>query len=216
MRVAVSSQPLERGAARIAEAEQPRALVECLAGGVVERLADDLISGALIGHAREQRVPAAGDQAEERGLERRRTQECGRDVSVQVIDRRQRQLVRRSESLRRRHADEQRGHQSRPAGDRDHPDAGERRPRPRERVVDHVTDQLEVMTRRDLGHDPAVAVVDALRGDHVRSDLSLAGDDRRAGIVTTRLEREDHPEGLGVGAVSAVRHMIRASSPVSW
>ena len=40
VRVAVASQPLERGAARIAEAEQPRALVERLAGGVVERLAE--------------------------------------------------------------------------------------------------------------------------------------------------------------------------------
>ena len=37
-----------------------------------------------------------------------------------------------------------------------------------------------------------------------------------AGVVTARLEGQDHPDALGVDAVSAVRHMITASSPVSW
>ncbi len=74
------------GAARVAEPQQPRALVERLAGGVVERLAEHFVIGAGIAHAREQGVAAARDQAEERRLERLGTQERRGDVTVQVID----------------------------------------------------------------------------------------------------------------------------------
>ena len=135
---------------------------------------------------------------------------------MQVVDRRERQFVGGGEALRGRDPDEQRRDQTGPARDRDHVEVGERRAGARERVVDDVADQVEMVTRRDLGHDPAVAVVDALGGDHVRADLAVVGDDRRARVVTARLEREDHPDALGVDAVSAVRHMISASSPVSW
>ena len=137
-------------------------------------------------------------------------------MAVQVVDRRERQFVRRRESLGRGHADQKSRDQSRPARDRDHVEVRERRSGALERVVDDVADQLEVVPRGDLGHHAAVAVVDPLGGDHVRADLSLVCDDRRAGVVTARLEREDHPDALGVDAFSAVRHMISASSPVSW
>jgi len=87
---------------------------------------------------------------------------------------------------------------------------------PRERIFEAVTDQVEVMPRGDFGHDPAVASVHALRGDHVGEDLARGRDDRRAGVVAARLQREDQPGALEVDAVSEVRHMITASSPVSW
>ena len=96
------------------------------------------------------------------GLEKRRG-----DVAVQVIDGRERQLVRRGERLRGREADEQRRDQPRAAGDGDELDVGQPDAGAGERVVDDVADQLEVVARGDLRDDAAVAVVDPLRRDHV-------------------------------------------------
>jgi tRNA A37 threonylcarbamoyltransferase TsaD len=41
---------------------------------------------------------------------------------------------------------------------------------------------------------------------------ALVTDDGRAGVVARRLDAEDHRIGRPVG----VRHMITASSPLSW
>ena len=57
-RVAVRGELGQRRPAGVAEAEQPRALVERLAGRVVERLAERRVAG-VVGHPRQQRVPAA-------------------------------------------------------------------------------------------------------------------------------------------------------------
>ena len=64
-----------------------------------------------------------------------------------------------------------------------------------QRVVDDGVDQLEVVARGDLGHDAAVAVVDALRGDDVRADLAVARDDRGAGVVAARLDARGSRRG---------------------
>ena len=84
------------------------------------------------------------------------------------------------------------------------------------------------MARGDLRHDAAVGVVDALRGDDVRAHLAVAGDDRRAGVVAARLEARGsgscglmRATALGTSSkrpasVDWVRHMITASSPLSW
>ena len=70
-----------RGASRssaappgIAEAEQARALVERLAGGVVERLADHAHAGAVVVHLGQQGVAARRQQHQERRLQRLRLQ----------------------------------------------------------------------------------------------------------------------------------------------
>ena len=60
-----------------------------------------------------------------------------------------------------------------------------------ERLLDDEVDELEVVARGDLGHDPSETVVGPLRGDHVRADLSRRAYDRCAGVVAARLERED-------------------------
>ena len=67
--IAVLREPVDRGTARVAEPEEPRALVERLACGVVERRAEPLRPAALA-HGEQERVTAAGEQAEERRLER--------------------------------------------------------------------------------------------------------------------------------------------------
>jgi hypothetical protein len=55
-------------AARVAEAEQPRALVEGLARGVVERRPEHL-EGRMVAYVQQKRVAAAREQAEERRLD---------------------------------------------------------------------------------------------------------------------------------------------------
>ena len=84
-----------------------------------------------------------------------------------------------------------------------------------QRVLDDGADQLQMVAAGDLGHDPAVAVVDALRGDDVGADLPSGGHDSRAGVVAGGLEGEDHPAAPDGEVVFRVRHMITASSPLS-
>ena len=98
----------------IAEPEQPRALVERLAGRVVERRPEHAVAAALL-HVEQHRVAAAREQAGERRLEVERLQIERGDVPVQVVDGDQRQPPRPRERLRRRDADEQRADQARAA-----------------------------------------------------------------------------------------------------
>ena len=110
--VAVRGQPFERRAARVAEAEQAGDLVEGLAGGVVERVPEDLVAGVVADRG-QHRVAAAGDQAEEGRLERLGLEEVGGDVPLQVVDRDQRQAARRGDRLRGADPDQQRADQAR-------------------------------------------------------------------------------------------------------
>jgi hypothetical protein len=210
----------------IAEAEQPRALVERLAGRVVERLAQQLVA-VMVLDATEQRVAAARDQRHERRLERLGREEARRDVALEVIDGREWQPAGGGDALRGAEADQQRADQARPLRRGDELDVVEPRAGFGERRIDDGVDELEVVARRDLGDDAAEAVVNALRRDHVRERRPVDADERSAGVVAAGLEREDHCR-LGVTgsafgmssrlplSVAGVRHMIRASSPLSW
>ena len=99
-------------------------------------LAEHLVAGVVADRG-EHRVAAAGDQAEERRLERLGLEEVGGDVALQVVDRDQRQAARRGDRLRRADADQEGADQPRPDRDRDRLDVVERwrpprpaRPRP--------------------------------------------------------------------------------------
>ena len=76
-------------------------------------------------------------------------------------------------------------------------------------------------------YDTAETRVHLLRGDHVGGDRSVTPDERGARVVAARLEREDHGRWWATGSasgtssrrprsVAGVRHMISASSPLSW
>ena len=160
-------------------------------------------------------MTAARDQRHERRLDLVGRKKRGRDVPVQVIHWRQRQFVRRGERLRGREADEQRGDEARAAGHGHEVDVRDRDARARERVIDHIADQLEVVSRGDLGDDAPEAVVDSLRRDHVGGDLAVGRHERGARVVAAGLDREYQPLAPKVEIVSVVRHMITASSPVS-
>src|SRR6185436_7637089 len=112
LRVAIERELGERRAAGVAEPEQPRALVERLPRRVVERAAETLVR-AVLGHARQQRVAARGEQAQERRLDRVGQQVIRGDVALQVVDGRQRQPARGGEALGGRDTDQQRADQAR-------------------------------------------------------------------------------------------------------
>jgi hypothetical protein len=159
LRVALAGELLERRTAGERQAEQPRTLVERLSGGVVERLAQDGEAVAVL-DAREEGVPAAGHQAQERRGERLRCavlagpQEVRRHVALQVVDRDERQPARGGDPLGGRHPDEQRADEARALRDRHRVDVAELGAGPRQRVVDRRAGQLEVVAAGDLGTTP--------------------------------------------------------------
>ena len=127
--VALAREPVDRGPARIAEAEEARALVERLARRVVERRAEDGERAALP-DLEQHRVTAAREQADERRLQRVRLEVERGDVALQVVDGHERQAPRPGERLRRGEADEEGADEARPARDGDPVDVLEARRRP--------------------------------------------------------------------------------------
>ena len=111
-RIAVARDELERGTAGLAQAEEARALVEGLAGGVVERAAETHGCG-VVGHVEHERVPAGREQAGERRLQPQGREPQRGDVAKQVIDRDERQVPRVRDGLGRGETDEQRTDQAR-------------------------------------------------------------------------------------------------------
>ena len=105
--IAIGGEAVDGGAARIAEAEEAGNLVEGLAGGVVDGLAEHLVAAVVL-HDDEQRVAARHD-------ERRRGEARGRDpgasgveMRLEVVDPHEREARRRARGLGGGDADEQR------------------------------------------------------------------------------------------------------------
>ena len=136
-------------------------------------------------------------------------------MAVEVVDRRQRQLVGGGHRLGRRQPHEQSGDEARPPRDGHELDVGQLRAGLMQRILDRRADKLEVVAAGDLRDDAAIAVVDPLGRDDVGTDLAGACDDCRTGVVAGGLESEDHPPRPTWEVVSRVRHMITASSPLS-
>ena len=111
MRVAHAGNAVELGAARVAEPEQARALVEGLARGIVERAAEHARLARHRLYIEQQRVAAAGQQAEKRRLERVRLEVEGRDVTLQMVDCSERKPASPGDRLGRGNAHEQRADQ---------------------------------------------------------------------------------------------------------
>ena len=236
--ITLARETVELGAAGVAEAEQARTLVEGLAGRVVERRPDAPVAG-VIGDVEQERVPAAREQAQERRLDRVRLQVERGHVTVEVVDRDERQAARPGERLGRGEPHEQRPDQARAGRDGDPIHIVEARARLAVRLSQDREHQLEVAPRRNLRDDSAVASMQVgLGGDHVRPDLAVVRDERGGRLVAGRLERQNHRlddawrppqrrsrscrrprESSGRYALAASRtgsfHMISASSRLS-
>jgi hypothetical protein len=144
---------------------------------------------AAVAHVEQHRVTPARQQAGERRLEVERAEVERRDVTVQVVDRRERQAPGPRERLRGGDADEERADQPRPGGDRDGLDIVERRACSCERLLDHRQHELEMPARGHFGNNTAELRVQlVLRRDDTRGDLAVGGDERSGGLVAARLD----------------------------
>ncbi len=115
----------------------------------------------------------------------------GVDVPLDVVDADERLSAGVRERLRVADADEQRADEPRSARDGDSVDLVDRDARLVERLVDDRADLLEVLARRDLGHDaPVDAVRRDLRRDDVRANMAAVLDDGRRGLIARRLDAE--------------------------
>ena len=187
-RVAARRQLVELPAARVAEAEQPGAFVEGLAGRVVHGPGGDAVAHALLDDG-QQRVPAAGDEAHEGRFDAQRV--VRGDVPLEVVHRDQGQSAAVGERLRRRQADEQGADQARALGRGDGAEVVPAHAGLGHGLSDDLVDELGVATRRHLRHHAAeLGVQLVLRGDDRREDLGPAHD-RGAGVVAGGLHGED-------------------------
>jgi hypothetical protein len=104
-------------------------------------------------------VTAAGDQCQERRIDRLGIEVGRGDVPEQMVDRDQRQAPAGSDRLGAADADQQRADHPRMGRDRDGLDVVQAHSSPLQGGPDDGIDQLDVMPGSDLGHDPAVALV---------------------------------------------------------
>ena len=197
--VALAREPVDRRAARIAEAEQPRHLVVRLARRIVARAADELIHAGL-GHEVQARVAARDDQ--HRGGQRNLAvlEKDRLDVAGQMMhgdDRACRAPA--AAAFANDDADEQRADEAGPLRHRERVDVVPADAGVRQRALDDAADVAHVLPRRDLRHDTAPLAMDVdLRRDHVRADpprpRRVAGrrDDGGGGLVAGGLDAEDN------------------------
>ena len=99
--VAELGQPRQRRAAGIAEPEQLRRLVEGLAGGVVDGLAEQLVAADVV-DAHQLRVAAGHEQRDERKLGRIGDEERRQQVAFEVVHAEHRPCRARRRARRRR------------------------------------------------------------------------------------------------------------------
>ena len=139
-------------------------------GGVVERRAEH--GGTpRVRHVEQQRVAAGGEQAEERRLDRVGARKSEATWPWRWSTGAERQAARVGERLGRREPDEERADQPRALRDGDRATSASVAPASPSASRTTGSDELEVPSGRDLGHDAAVALVEGgLRRDDVRED----------------------------------------------
>ncbi len=167
----------------VAEAEQASCLVEGLAGGVVDGLAEESV-GEVVAHLDEERMAPGDDEGHERegrlgtlglaGVQ----QPGGVEVTLEMVDADEGDVERPGERLGVREADEEGADQARAGRDGDRADVPEARPSRRQHLVERRVEPAQVGPSGELGDDPAA------RG--VERDLAIVVD-----------------EGIPAGAVAA-------------
>jgi hypothetical protein len=168
--VALHGQPLQRRSARIAQAQGLGDLVESLAGRVVDGGADP----AHIANAAhlQKLTMAARDQQQQKGIGDLRPQPRRDRVTLQMIDRHQRQAARQGRRLAEAEAHHHPADQTRSGRRGDPVQTVIAHVRLGHRAARHLGDHLDMAARRDLGHHPAIGrvIVDLAvndRGQHL-------------------------------------------------
>ena len=162
--------------AGVRQAEEPSDLVECFAGGIVERLADDPVA-ADAGDLDQLRVPARHQQRQERKVGRRLLEHAGEQMALEVMDGDRWDLEAVGQRRRQRAADHQRANEAWTGRIRDSIEVAEPHPGLGEHAFDHRQELRNVIARRELRHHAAVGGVDR---DLARQPLSA---DAGAGLV---------------------------------
>ena len=158
VRIAAHREPVDRRAAGVAETEESRDLVERLAGGVVDRLAEQPVL-PVVEHLDEHRVTTRHEQDDHWQLQVGLLQHRGVEVRLEVVHGDERHVPHQRERLRRAHADEQRSDEPRSDGRADRVDALVLDARLDDRLCDHRREHLDVRPPGDLGDDAAEARV---------------------------------------------------------
>jgi hypothetical protein len=137
-------------------------------------------------------VAARDDEGEGRVLDGRVVEDDRVDVPLDVVDADERLAERVSHRLGVGQPDEQRADEARPLR---HGHAVNLLPadaRALERLRDHQADLVEVLARGDLGHDPAVLLVQVnLRRDDRREHLPPVAHDGRGRLVARAFDSEN-------------------------
>ena len=189
--IAFAGQPVDRRAARIPEAEVARHLVERLARGVVDGLADHPVAPVVL-HDHRHGVATRHDEHRERRhevgvFEPRRVQ-----VRLEVVHAHVGQVGREREPLGRGHAHEQRAGEAGPVARGHRVEVAQLDARLDQRFRDHRRDELHVGAAGDLGHHAAEARVQVdLARHHRRAHGPTVLDHRGRGLVARRLDAED-------------------------
>ena len=195
--VAVCSDFLDRGPAGVAEAEQPRSLVERLAGGIVER-SPKLLIAAVRCHQEQLRVATRDQQRQDRevrllaGFCISRCQPIGIEMRFEMVDTNQRDRTRVRDRFGEIRADQQRTGQARSARHRYGVDLVESDPGLFEGFLDHRDDGRELRAGCQLGHDAAMGPMQLdLRRHDIGPDVAPIAHDRGGGFVAGRFDTED-------------------------
>src|SRR5438477_6957728 len=205
--------------------KKPRNLVERLAGRIVDR-APERPEPAMRLHQHEIAVRAAHDEDDRGDLRRGRNvlgfvQPVRVDMPLEVVDPYERQTGRKCEAARVVRADEKAPDEARSDRGGHGVDLRELPPRIPQRLLGEHIERAEVLTRGDFRDDPAGVLVDELRGHDVRTDPPAVLDDRDAGLIARRLDREDPQPVSCSSALSFARRSRTGRSrsrsvPMMW
>ena len=210
--VAVERGGVDRRAARIPEVEEAGDLVERLAGGVVDRLAEHPVAAVTL-HLDQHRVAARDEQHDERELERRVLEERRVQVRLEVVDADERHVPRQRQRLGRRHADQQGADQTR---DRTvQATASMRRSSIPASTIARAITGLSASRWARLAISgttpPKSAWISIWLDTTLEIDVVAAHHERRRGLVAARLDAEHHR--VGASTVTAHhRARLRRSS----
>ncbi len=183
--------PLDHGATRISQIQELGHLVEGLPRRVVPR-APEWAIGAFGRDMIQVGVPPGDHQRHEGVREVWGVEARGGDMAFQVVHRHQRKRPAIGDGFGDRDPNQQRPDQPRPRRHGDRADIGQRHPGIRQGAVDDRSDDLDVPSRGQFRHDPAVRRVHLDLGSHHRAaDDPTALENGGGGLIAGRFDAKD-------------------------
>lgn len=197
-RIALGRDALDRGAARIAEAQKFCRLVKSFARRVVDGCGEAAI-GADSFDEEKLAVAARHEQQQIGEAKVGFDKPWAQRMAFEMVDRDERFARRVRERLTGDEPDHHAADQSRAGGRGDRVDVGQRDPGVGEHPFDKRREAIDMRARRDFGNDAAIgAVFGLLPRDAVRQNGPVAGDERGRGFVAARFKAEDQSHNIAL------------------